>query len=163
MTSRQSPKIAGKQRGVALVISLIILAVITTLSVSAMRSTTMETKIAVNQQFKQLSFQAAESAFARLLGENPNVDLPGTVGDFEPNEDYYERDATDSTSTQQAQPGTDADLRVELVKVSAPGEYKFSGFGLDIITVIYQADAFGHVTGNEATTNNRMEVALVRE
>ncbi len=158
MTRRQYPNLPVSQSGAALVISLIILTVITVLSVSAMRSTTLETKIAVNQQFKQLSFQAAESAFARLLGKDHNAKAPGTEDeDVVTNEDYYEQDATDT------QPGVDADLDMDLLKVSAPGEYKFSGFGLSVITVIYQADARGHVTGNEATTHNRMEVALVRD
>lgn len=159
MTTRQYPNVPGKQRGVALVVSLIILTVITVLSVSAMRSTTLETKIAVNHQFKQMSFQAAESALAKLLGENPGVSVPGTVAaPAVPNPDYY-----DHPGTTGIHPATDADLDMDLIKMSAPGEYKFSGFGLSVITLIYQADAVGHVTGNDTSTHNRMEVALVRD
>ncbi len=158
MTRQQYPNLPVRQSGAALVISLIILTVITVLSVSAMRSTTLETKIAVNQQFKQLSFQAAESAFARLLGVDPDVEVPGTVtAAVEPNTDYYKQVATST------QPGSHADVDMDLLEISPPGKYKFSGFGLSVITVIYQADATGHVTGNEATTHNRMEVALVRD
>ncbi len=161
MTRRQYPNLPVRQSGAALVISLIILTVITVLSVSAMRSTTLETKIAVNQQFKQLSFQAAESAFARLLGVDPDVEVPGTVtAPVDPdgkNDDYFTVAAT------LTQPGSHADVDMDLLEISPPGKYKFSGFGLSVITVIYQADATGHVTGNEATTHNRMEVALVRD
>ena len=155
MTSYNLP---GKQRGAALVVSLIILVVITVLSVSAMRSSTMETKVAVNHQFKQMSFQAAESAFAMLLGENPSVTVPGTVAaPAVTNGDYFTHSGTSY------HPALDADLDMDLVKRSAPGEYKFSGFGLSVITLIYRADARGHVTGSNATTHNRMEVALVRD
>ncbi len=158
MTSRQCPNLPGKQRGAALVISLIILTVITVLSVSAMRSTTLETKIAVNQQFKQLSFQAAESAFALVLRKKPEVKVPGTVAAaVEPNPDYYAQDATST------QPATDADLDMDLVEISAPGKYKFSGFGLSVVTLIYQADAYGHVADSGTSTHNRMQVALIRD
>ncbi|MEW8586137.1 MAG: PilX N-terminal domain-containing pilus assembly protein, partial [Candidatus Thiodiazotropha sp.] len=56
--------IQQSQRGSALVISLILLTIITILSVSAMRSTNLDTKIAVNHQLKKLSYRAAENAFA---------------------------------------------------------------------------------------------------
>ncbi|MCP4992485.1 MAG: hypothetical protein GY934_01670 [Gammaproteobacteria bacterium] len=164
MTSRQCPNLPGKQRGAALVISLIILTVITVLSVSAMRSTTLETKIAVNQQFKQLSFQAAESAFAKLLRKKPEVDVPGTeAADPVTNTDYFcipddcTRDSTDDVLE------LDADLDMDLVEISAPGKYKFSGFGLSVVTLIYQADAHGHVTDSATSTHNRMQVALIRD
>ena len=65
-----------RQDGVALIISMILLAVITLLSVTAMRGTNLDAKIAANHQHKQLSFQAAENAFARLIGDDPQVVAP---------------------------------------------------------------------------------------
>ncbi|MCU7854967.1 MAG: hypothetical protein KZQ79_04615, partial [Candidatus Thiodiazotropha sp. (ex Lucinoma borealis)] len=59
------------QDGAALAVSLILLIIITLLSVSAMRSTNLDTKISVNHQFKEASFQAAESALAIVTGPAP--------------------------------------------------------------------------------------------
>ena len=41
-----------------------------------MRGTNLDAKIAANYQHKQLSFQAAENAFARLTGGAPEVVTP---------------------------------------------------------------------------------------
>lgn len=51
-----------RQRGVALVTSLIILLLLTLISVTAMQSTTLEEKMAGNQRDEYLAFQAAEVA-----------------------------------------------------------------------------------------------------
>lgn len=50
------------QRGVALIVALILLVVMTLLGLSAMRSVTLEEKMAANTYDRSLSFQAAESA-----------------------------------------------------------------------------------------------------
>ena len=70
-----SPAFA-RQHGVALIVSMILLVVITVLSVSAMRGTNLDAKIAANYQHKQLSFQAAENAFAKLTSGAQNVIIP---------------------------------------------------------------------------------------
>lgn len=52
----------AKQKGVVLVIGLLMLLVITIVGVTAMSSTTSNERMAANNQFKTISFQAAESA-----------------------------------------------------------------------------------------------------
>ncbi len=149
-----------RQRGAALAISLILLVIVTLLSVTAMRSATLDSRIAVNHQHKQLAFQAAENAFSKLSTLPPaqmrSLEVPGVVGaanattmtDFVP---------TDSDT------GSSADLRMELIEISPPGKYKFSGYGLNIVTIIYQADAFGEVDGTDTRTHHRMGMALIRD
>ncbi|HDK45694.1 MAG TPA: PilX protein, partial [Actinobacteria bacterium] len=51
-----------KQRGTALIVSLLILLVLTILGVAAMSTTTMEEKMAGNSRKIDLAFQSAESA-----------------------------------------------------------------------------------------------------
>ncbi len=52
----------NKQKGVVLVIGLLMLLVITIVGVTAMSSTTSNERMAANNQFQTISFQAAESA-----------------------------------------------------------------------------------------------------
>lgn len=143
------------QKGVALVVSMILLAVITLLSISAMRTTNLDTKIAVNHQFKELSFQAAESAFAILTGPAPNVLTPATATAANvDNTDYF-------TSTGVPdQPDLSADVEMDYLYETRAN--KVSGFGLNILTVVYQADAVGRVAQSGTQTQNRMQVILVR-
>ena len=51
-----------KQRGAVLALTLIILLVLTVVGVTTMNSTSIQTFLARNTQFKQISFQNAESA-----------------------------------------------------------------------------------------------------
>jgi type IV pilus assembly protein PilX len=142
----------ANQSGVALAVSMILLFIITMLSVSAMRSTNIDTKMTINHQFKQLSFQAAESAFAKLLGPAPDVYVPPTTpGASADNSDYY------SSTSVAHQPDVSADVR--LVFVEKTKKYKFSGFPIGTTSLIYQADAIGEVDGNNAVSHNSMEVA----
>ncbi|MEW8505206.1 MAG: PilX N-terminal domain-containing pilus assembly protein [Candidatus Thiodiazotropha sp.] len=145
-----------QQQGAALVVGLILLSVITLLSVSAMRSTNLETKIAVNHQFKELSFQAAENALAQLTGPNPNVLVPNAICAEQDNPNYYQ------SSGVTHQPDLSADVTMQMREISPPGKYKFSGFGLNVVTVLYKADSLGTVAGNNTRTTNRMQVALIR-
>jgi len=50
------------QTGTALLISLVILVVMTILGISAMSNTVLETKMATNEQQRQIAYQAAEKA-----------------------------------------------------------------------------------------------------
>ena len=154
-TSHQWSK---RQEGVVLVVSLMLLVVITLLSITAMRSANLDTKIAINYQHKQLAFQAAENAFARLTSLPPqqmqNLNVPGVKNVVANNMDFIPTDPSAKNSS---------DLDMQLVDISKPGQYKFSGYGLNIVTVIYQADAEGEVDGTNATVHNRMQVALIRE
>ncbi len=147
-----------RESGVALAISLMLLVIITLLSITAMRSANLDTKIAINHQHKQLAFQAAENAFAKLTtlpaSQMSQLNIPGTVGATTRTTDFVPTDPNAHNS---------ADLDLQLIEISSPGQYKFSGFGLNIVTVIYQADAMGEVDGTNATAHNRMGVALIRE
>ena len=150
--------IHNRESGVALAVSLILLVVVTLLSITAMRSANMDTKIAINHQHKQLAFEAAENAFAKLTtlraSQMSQLNIPGTVGTTTQSTDFVPTDSNAHNS---------ADLELKLIEISSPGQYKFSGFGLNIVTVIYQADAIGEVDGTNATAHNRMGVALIRE
>lgn len=158
--------VQNRQRGVALVISLILLTVITLLSVTAMRSTNLDTKITVNHQHKQMAFQAAENTFAELTGlpitnpkmKPPQLNVPGNINDDpELNSNWYTQSGVTGS------PDLSSDLTMTYTEKAAPGKYKFSGFGLNIVTHIYQADAIGKVDGTNASAHNRMQVALIRE
>ncbi len=150
-----------RQSGVALAISLILLTVITLLSLSSMRSANLNTKIAVNHQHKLFAFQAAEGALSNLLNANTEelteLEVPGNVADVAAaNPDYFE-ELTVANS-----PTVSADLTLDLLEVSPPGKYMFSGFGMNVVTIRYQADSVGEVVGSNNTSHNRMEVVLVR-
>ncbi|MCF6262307.1 MAG: PilX N-terminal domain-containing pilus assembly protein [Xanthomonadales bacterium] len=146
-----------KQHGVALIASMVLLLVITLLSLSSMRNTNIDTKIAVNHQHKQISFQAAESALFKLMSPNPTVTVPLTEAAVPiMNSDYFKSNKSAS------RPGVEADLSMDYIRASNPGEFKFNGFGLSLTTLIYQADAIGSVAGSKATAHNRMGVVLIR-
>ncbi|MES9850930.1 MAG: PilX N-terminal domain-containing pilus assembly protein [Candidatus Thiodiazotropha sp. L084R] len=158
------PRTANRQKGAALVVSLILLTIITLLSVSSMRNTNIETKIAVNHQFKELSFQAAENALAIITGpelDAVNLNIPATVGTTVPTPNFNPL----SGITDQAD--THAEINMLYEDVIDPkqgkGNMLFSGFQLDIATHLYLADSTGFVDGNETKTTNRMQVALIRQ
>lgn len=150
---------AQRQKGVALVVSLMLLTVITLLSLTAMRSANLDTKIAVNHQHKQMAFQAAENALTKLTVVDPtNVDAPGTLdGTPVTNTNWFEENGINNNAS------ISADLTMDMTDMSRPGQYKFSGYGLNVITFVFQADATGRVDGTNTTAHNRMEVALIRD
>lgn len=51
----------GRQRGIALFVSLVLLLILTIIGVSAVQTTTLETRMARNEHDRLLAFQAAES------------------------------------------------------------------------------------------------------
>ena len=68
------------QQGVALVIALLILVLISILGVSAMRTSIFNAKIAVGAQVGTMTFQAAESAIAAVYEEAlSDITQPGHV------------------------------------------------------------------------------------
>lgn len=76
------------QSGAVLVVSLVILLVITLLGVGSLESTTLEMKMAVNNQNRQTAFQAAEAALTVAendiefsLGYNDSMTQDCTSGD----------------------------------------------------------------------------------
>jgi type IV pilus assembly protein PilX len=162
MTMRQ--KTANRQGGAALVVSMILLLIITMLSVSAMRNTNIETKIAVNHQFKELSFQAAENALSIITG--PELDaielnIPATIGDTESTPDFYVAE----NITDQADARANVTMTYEdmIDPKQGMGNMLFSGFQLDVVTHLYLANSTGQVDGNGTQTTNRMQVALIRQ
>lgn len=74
-STRSRAKHAPRQRGVALVVALILLVVMTLLGLGAMRSVTLEEKMASNTLDRGISFQAAEATLreAEALLEPPGV------------------------------------------------------------------------------------------
>ena len=161
-TTTYKLKAVKREKGVALAVSLILLTVITLLSLTAMRNANLGTRIAVNHQHKQFAFQAAENALSKLTNldsdEMKDLDVPGSV-DATPtnNADWFVSEAGYGDAK------ASADLSMDLLEISQPGQYKFSGYGLNVVTVVYQADAVGKVGGVNATAHNRMQVALIRD
>ncbi len=147
-----------RQQGAALLMSMVFLMILTLLSVSAMKNSMLETKIAANHQHKMLSFQSQESAFARLLGPDPEVSRPLTIAAAPTmNSNYFVSSGVTN------QPDLSADVRMDFVEKSTPGQYKYSGYGLNIVTLKFNADAFGKVDNSGAKTHGRMQVALIRD
>lgn len=68
-----------QQRGVALIVALILLLVITLVGLAAVGSTIMQNKMAANQYDREIAFQAAESALRvaeqKLIGLTPPIML----------------------------------------------------------------------------------------
>ncbi len=58
---------AGRQRGGALIVGLVLLAVLTMLGVAGMKTSIMELTMAGNKQFSEDAFQAAETGIDRAL------------------------------------------------------------------------------------------------
>lgn len=79
----RNPKLPGcHERGVVLIVSLIMLLLMTIIGVSGMQSTTLEEKMAGNMRNKNLAFQAAESALEAgeiFLGTKKSAELSALV------------------------------------------------------------------------------------
>ncbi|WP_299880918.1 PilX N-terminal domain-containing pilus assembly protein [uncultured Cocleimonas sp.] len=73
--------IQKKQKGVVLVISLIMLLVITLIGVSAVKMSTLDTQVAGNSIYSALVFQGAESALGKVLSDKDlsNVDTAASA------------------------------------------------------------------------------------
>jgi len=89
------------QRGVALVISLVLLVVLTLLAVVGMGSSTLELTMAGNAQYQENAFEAAEAAVEVEMNRNDITPLavPGSLPDLPGNTD---RDFVDSGGVVQA-------------------------------------------------------------
>jgi type IV pilus assembly protein PilX len=76
---------SGRQRGAALIISLLILILLTILGLSSMQTTNMEERMASNARDREIAFQAAEAALA--VGERwvmEQYDNPAPTGSTSP-------------------------------------------------------------------------------
>jgi len=81
-------RLRKQQSGVALIISLVMLLLLTMITVTALQVTSLEEKMAGNMQEQNVAFQAAESALREAEGliafDDPTIDWDGD-GTPEPN------------------------------------------------------------------------------
>lgn len=76
---RQMAVFPERQQGMALVIALVILVMISILGIAAMRTSLFNAKIATSAQGSAMSFQAAESALAALFDEASQYQSDGST------------------------------------------------------------------------------------
>jgi type IV pilus assembly protein PilX len=69
----------GNQRGVALVVALILLVVITLVGLAAVRGTIVQQKMSANMYDRQIAFQAAEAALRQAQNKAQSVPTPVTA------------------------------------------------------------------------------------
>lgn len=157
-----------KQSGVALVVSLIVLTIVTLLSISAVQNTNLDTKIAVNHQFKALSFAAAENALAKVIGPDLTViddfDIPSQMNEVSEHDSFF---VSPGPGDDPLDPALNAHppLRASL-SMMYQGEREglfFSGHQLDNTTHLFLTDAIGKVGESRTRTHNRMQVGLLRQ
>lgn len=79
MRTIESPP--SQQGGSALIISLVVLAALAVLSVTGMRTSRLEETMSANALQQNISFQAAESAMQRALGNETNLNTALVTGD----------------------------------------------------------------------------------
>jgi type IV pilus assembly protein PilX len=95
----------ARQRGAALVIGLILLVVLTLLAVSGMNTASTELRMAGNEQFRKLAFEAAEAGVERGIVQGPFLpDAPPqivapTVADASAPDDLYSLLVTSTGTT----------------------------------------------------------------
>lgn len=70
----------GRQRGVVLVVALVLLVAITLLSLAGMSTTTLELLMATNQQARTNAFQQAEAGIDAVSSDLDNFAVSGLVG-----------------------------------------------------------------------------------
>ncbi len=142
-----------KQKGVVLVIGLLMLLVITIVGVTAMSSTTSNERMAANNQFHTISFQAAESAIhnvARPSALTPAFDsFPTPLATQSFNYTVNLHSGTGATVAVQA----DADIAAcgEIVELGTDPKLK-------IVSRIYDVIGSGGV-GNAAGERHLMRMA----
>jgi hypothetical protein len=71
-----------RQRGAALIVSLVLMLVLTVLGISAMNMSTLELTMAGNTQAAQLAFQAAETGIDRAMAGNVTTVAPTNYVDI---------------------------------------------------------------------------------
>lgn len=86
----------NRQRGVVLVVALVLLVAVTLLSLAGISTTTLELKMATNQQARVNAFQQAEAGIDAVVTDLNNFPVTGTVGaercttDFDNTSKYYD-------------------------------------------------------------------------
>lgn len=135
------PKSQRRQRGVVLIVSLVMLLVVTLLAVSSMQGTVLEEKMAGNTKDRNLAFQTTESAVREAedyiegvvsLGSfNGNAGLFGLT-DGEP---YYGSSATWGDATQ------------HVVATAAYGSYETPQYFIKHFTTVTGAEGAMNMSG----------------
>lgn len=89
-TRHTGPRSGRSQRGVVLVISLLLLLVLTLIGVAAVRSTTVDERMTANQRDEEVAFQAAEAA----LRDGESALQAATAGQFDNSNGLYDSSST---------------------------------------------------------------------
>ncbi|MEY2114604.1 MULTISPECIES: pilus assembly PilX family protein [Rhodanobacter] len=101
----------GAQRGVALVVALILLVVITLVGLAAVRGTIMQQKMSANMYDRQVAFQGAEAAMRAAAASIPTS--PGDVA----------RNCQSASVKCLADPFSDPDLPAGSIKTLSTAQY----------------------------------------
>jgi Tfp pilus assembly protein PilX len=78
--NQKAAKSIQKQQGTALLVALSFLVVITLISLTSMRSSTTELRLASNNEERVAAEQVAQSGVDNVLGDNNNFIVTGTEG-----------------------------------------------------------------------------------
>ena len=122
------------QRGVTLIITLVMLVVVTLIAISSLRSTTMNERMAGNSRDRQRALQAAEAAVRSCLGQLENniylgtKSTPTAAGTTPLWEDAANWTGTVSTAvTMPTTAGLNADPRCLVETLGTLGSYRVTG------------------------------------
>lgn len=160
-----------QQRGIVLIVGLVMLISLTLIGVTAMKSTIMDERIAANTQFKAIAFQTAES----VLADAANWD--GAVACFLKGDNCEDDDAVFLDGTT----GPIKQYKMGTEKVTGRGEMSFLGeqpiagisIGGPVLTPVVQirgcasdatklcSDADAKLGNTHAKATHNMGVALV--
>lgn len=80
-TTNSNVKMHGRQRGAALVVGMIMLAILTLLAITAMNTSSTELVMAGNEQFRERAFQMAEAGIERAVRDLSKVKQDGVAID----------------------------------------------------------------------------------
>ncbi|MEE8389019.1 MAG: PilX N-terminal domain-containing pilus assembly protein [Acidiferrobacterales bacterium] len=132
---------AGNQQGVALIMAMVILVILTMLGISAIKSSSLQLKMATGLQDATMVFQAADSGLANALGVSGGLDLNG------------------STSVPYSpKPGINVSVDTEFTSYSAPP--RGSGYSaVDYQTANFEQTATATIPSSGAKTVIRQGVA----
>jgi len=94
---RQPLNLSAKQRGVVLVVALVLLVAVTMLSLAGISTTTLELMMASNQQARINSFQQAQAGIAAVGSDLDNFQVTGGVGHVRCTADFHNSRYYDAT------------------------------------------------------------------
>ena len=155
MTTRSE---GGNQRGVALVVALLFLLVVTIISVIAASNSTLGLKMSANLQDSYSSFQSAEAGIIAVLSLAGTANDPFDGGDtpdpfaaFDPNTDHPLRDLRDG-------PGS-VDAEVFLTTAGTACPRSAAAFSVGLLDCDYYRITSEHEVPREARTRVELGVA----